>query len=1058
MSDHELSNSGKHSSQADLEKQLNELKSVLLSDEIDFAGNGQERIQGAEKVLGLIQRVRSAQQSIQSEAQIDTPRPVQTTDDNLKLGDRNSLDFANEHPRSIGHFEIIRQLGQGGYGLVFLAHDPQLGRDVALKVPRPEVVLSPALKTRFLREAKVAATLNHPNIVPVFEVGSAGPICFIAYQLIQGDSMDQWLRQFGTKGVNDKIAAEILIKLADAVHHAHQRGVLHRDLKPANVLLENCTADHPDGQAEAGLNQCTPMITDFGMAKIVEAEHSNQFDTHATTDNAIVGTPAYMSPEQTGIQGKQVDARTDVYALGAILYQLVTGQPPFNADSVLETLEKVRHENVVSPRRFNSHLSKDLAEVCLKCLEKSPSDRYSSAFELKTDLQRFIDGQPVLARPVSSVTRIKRWYARNPMLSASITTAVVAIVAGLVATSFLWIRADRLRKQAEGRGTALAEQKRELETRTQQLLGKTNQLNQAIRGLFLEVAKSDEIKSPQAADLRQAMLVRANEFYQSLVAEKPNDDLARIGLSEALYELAKVRLYLGDPKGSLQLVQEAIENLEQASNTASPIELIKLHKFAATRLNQLGDFDRAIVETDKALAIAKSENIISGDAAGPQNKNSQIVGSLITKLAELEIRKKEYAKAYELAKDAIRLLVDSDKTDQAPLSDDERYDIALCHWIVGRAQGGLGKYEDAEASYNAAVEVLDVLSEKEMNIQCHVHLKLAICLYEKGVCHSRQHEIEQAKQCYRQAIAQFDLLPETLDIQLTRQGEFHRISYSIAVAEMLSGNFEQAEKTIIDVIERTRSSIDQLPQERSSLLDRLGDCLNLLYVVRVRWPARTNEDAETALRESIDCYQQSLQQQPGWDEPAMALVQAQTNLGNLLLRQDKPNEAREQYKTAEGQLSNFLETRPQWVKVKTAMSNLQHGYMQVNIEQNKFEQALQDCRNAQEYLAPSAPNFFLLDEAWLLAKLQKEDQACNCLRKFAETHASQPAHFHLLVGKSIAISEFDDKSIDQERFGNLAIEFLKHGLSKENGPQLRQLIASDDKLNGLLANNPQSPK
>ena len=385
----------------ELNQQLDDLKSALMAEEESILQADCEKIEGARKVLGLIKRVRAAgqRQRTHDDAFIETPRQQATIDSQGLDHDQNAIlenatEFLTEEPKSIGRFKIIERLGVGGYGLVFLARDPDLGRDVALKIPRPEVVFSPALKMRFLREAKAAATLAHPNIVPVFEVGSAGPVCFIAYQLVRGLSLATWSKERKQKPVDDRSAAHLISLLAEAVHHAHQRGVLHRDLKPANILLqvkkgESRSKDELLESTNLSLDQLTPLITDFGMAKFANAEDARESEIEETKEDAIVGTPAYMSPEQTGIPGKQIVEASDVYALGAILFELVTGQLPFSAESVLATLQKVRLESPADPRRINPALSKDLAAICLKCLEKDPADRYASSFELKADLDRF---------------------------------------------------------------------------------------------------------------------------------------------------------------------------------------------------------------------------------------------------------------------------------------------------------------------------------------------------------------------------------------------------------------------------------------------------------------------------------------------------------------------------------------------------------------------------------------------------------------------------------------------------------------------------------------------
>ncbi len=343
----------------------------------------------------------------------------------------------DETPKTIGRFQIVRELGRGGYGVVFLAVDPELDREVALKVPRPEAVLSADLRTRFLREGKAVASLNHANIIPVFEVGRVGALCYIASAYCDGISLAQWLRERGPAQPTQ--AARLVEVLAEAVQHAHGRGVVHRDLKPSNVLLDfrfsmddvRLQTMSPFGSTSSGnaaienqestIDHAMPMITDFGLAKT--AIHADQ-----TRTGSILGTPSYMAPEQAAGRLSEVGPAADIYALGAILYELLTGQPPFRKESDLATLRAVEAEEPPPPRRRRPETPRDLEAICLKCLEKAPGQRYRTATELAADLQRFRGGQPVQARRIGTLERLDRWRRANPTLAALSGSVVVLLM------------------------------------------------------------------------------------------------------------------------------------------------------------------------------------------------------------------------------------------------------------------------------------------------------------------------------------------------------------------------------------------------------------------------------------------------------------------------------------------------------------------------------------------------------------------------------------------------------------------------------------------------------
>jgi hypothetical protein len=303
---------------------------------------------------------------------------------------------------ALGHYRVRRELGRGGFGIVFLAEDTRLGRPVALKVPRPEALAQADLRQRFLREARAAAGLDHPNVVPVYDTGEVGEISYIASAYCPGDNLAAWLRR-QPGPVEPRRAAALVAALAGAVQHAHERGVLHRDLKPANILLVPLAGESP---SEVGELDFVPKVTDFGLAKVVEDANQD------TTSGLLLGTPAYMAPEQAEGHAEAVGVATDVYALGVILYELLTRQVPCSGPSLLRTLEQVRSGEPVSPRRLRADVPRDLEVICLKCLQKSPPDRYASAAALVEDVQRFLRGEPIRARPVGPLARAWRWCRR----------------------------------------------------------------------------------------------------------------------------------------------------------------------------------------------------------------------------------------------------------------------------------------------------------------------------------------------------------------------------------------------------------------------------------------------------------------------------------------------------------------------------------------------------------------------------------------------------------------------------------------------------------------------
>ena len=334
--------------------------------------------------------------------------------------------------KSLGHFQIAGVVGEGSYGIVYRATDLQLDRQVALKIPRPEVTMSPTLRERFRHEAGMAARLEHENIVQVYEAGEIDGIHFIATAFCDGPDLQQWLDQHETL-FPERDAAKLVITLAEAMAHAHSRGVLHRDLKPSNVLLSDSESNLPKQDTAAVFGKQIPKITDFGLARI-EGDVGGM-----TIAGSILGTPAYMAPEQAIGDSKQVGTTADIYALGAILYRLLTGRVPFEEPSLLETLEAVRLREPPPPQQLRADLPKDLNSICMKCLEKDPRCRYSTTLDLADDLRCYLDGKPVTARPLALVIRYGRWGKRNPLTAAlciglAILLSAIALGSSIAAT------------------------------------------------------------------------------------------------------------------------------------------------------------------------------------------------------------------------------------------------------------------------------------------------------------------------------------------------------------------------------------------------------------------------------------------------------------------------------------------------------------------------------------------------------------------------------------------------------------------------------------------------
>jgi tetratricopeptide (TPR) repeat protein len=465
---------------------------------------------------------------------------------------------ASTTPRpTITHYELLEELGRGGYGVVYRASDTRLGRTVAVKVLKQGALADDADRRRFLTEARAAARLNHPNVVGVYEVGEAAGTPYIAMEYLAGGPLSR--RLDGTP-LPARAAAELVETLARAVAYAHGQGVVHRDLKPGNVLLASGGREPPGdspsrspGASPGGLRPPlagTPKVADFGTARLLDAP------ADLTPTQAVLGTPSYMAPEQAGGLSRQVGPAADVYSLGAILYELLAGRPPFRAATPFETLVQVRGQEPVAPRRLNPTVPRDLETIALKCLEKDPARRYPSAAELADDLRLFLDGRPIRARPVGVVGKLVRTGRRHPAVATLSAALVVLVLGSLVTVTVLWRRSvERGERAANREALAVRRQAAALE----------------ILDFYTRAAgaRLNGTEAPSAAE-REALLA-ALDRYRHLLADGEADPAARYQVAVACRRVSEVFQKMREFGRAEQVDQYAVPLLEQLTADAPDV-------------------------------------------------------------------------------------------------------------------------------------------------------------------------------------------------------------------------------------------------------------------------------------------------------------------------------------------------------------------------------------------------------------------------------------------------------------------------------------------------------
>jgi serine/threonine-protein kinase len=456
-----------------------------------------------------------------------------------------SSDQTNRPVPSVEGYEVFGELGRGGMGVVYRARQIRLNRPCVLKMILAGVHADAESVARFLAEAEAVARLQHPHIVQIHHIGEADGLPYFELEYVEGGSLDR--RLDGTPWPARR-AAELVEALARGVAEAHRRGIIHRDLKPGNVLLA------ADG---------TPKITDFGLAKALDS------DSGLTRTDSIMGSPGYMAPEQAAGRAKQVGPLVDVYSLGAILYELLTGGAPFRGTTALEIIEQVRHAEPVPPSRLVPGLPRDIETIALKCLQKEPGKRYDSAAAMADDLRWFLRGESILARPVGPIERGWRWCRRNPVV-AGLTAALTAILVLATAASLVgyWGMSRLARGEHAARLTAVremqaAEYAREQEAaQRQRAEANFQRARAAVDGYLTKVSENQLLKIPGLQPLRGDLLESALRFYEDFLEERGDDPMLRAELAATQSRIGRIQAELGATDAARRTLKFAIATYE----------------------------------------------------------------------------------------------------------------------------------------------------------------------------------------------------------------------------------------------------------------------------------------------------------------------------------------------------------------------------------------------------------------------------------------------------------------------------------------------------------------
>jgi len=775
-------------------------------------------------------------------------------------------------PPDIPGYAVLGVLGQGGMGVVFKAYDQRLLRNVAIKMVAAGPIAADELFERFEREAQAIAQIQHPNIAQIYEVGEVEGRPYLVMEFISGGTLSEHLRN---QPQTPTQAAELIETLARAMHASHEAGILHRDLKPSNVLLTR---------------EGIPKITDFGLAKRLQAEGA----ANATRTGDVVGTPAYMSPEQAGGVVRSIGPPTDIYSLGVILFEMLTGRPPFQTPDPLSTVLMVLSDDPVPPRRLQPSVPRDLETICLKCLEKVPAKRYANAAELADDLGRFRRSEPIRARRIGIVERTLKFARRKP----AVATSIVLILLSIAVISGMWIhytirlrselaRTNRLFNRAHDlanflllkhsnavsklRGSTTAE--KEL---VQQMLVYLDALsNERHEG---EIVTGDIMEEDLAAAYERIAAIQGSPYqhnvgesnealksYQkALVIRKrlatahSKDLFAQLAHVSLLVKMADIHAAQGAPQKALTQYQDAEKRFQALRDSfKSQQSILSAQSDLQLRIADVyfeqNKVDESLARFNRALNIAQ-------EASEGQPKESSwqrrlaVIHSRIAQALQAQKKDDEAQKHFE-----VMLKYAQSATAAAPLDAEAERDLTVA--MIGYADSLFheGKVEDATTSYTQAVQLRRVHRDADPQ-SATIAWDLAVALERLGIAQQLQQKLDDAANSFQEALVLATTLQQqdTENISLLR--EVCALHDRLGGVLRVQGKFQEANEQLRKGLDLGRQLLAK-PDPSPADLEVMAE-LNFSWAgvqIGLLSPEDSNEQVEQRFTDAIKANTQALE-------------------------------------------------------------------------------------------------------------------------------------------------------------------------------------------------------
>lgn len=664
-----------------------------------------------------------------------------------------------------GDYELLRELGRGAMGIVYLAKQQTANRLVALKLIRTDMLggtdsaQRAKAASRFRTEAQAAAKIQHDHIVTVYEVGEIDGQPFFSMQYVDGENLSTILRD---GPIDARQAVGYLQPIALAVHTAHTSGILHRDLKPHNILIDE------RGRA---------LVADFGLAKLVEDEGG------LTHDGEVMGTPQYMSPEQS-LNPSGVTVSADVYSLGATLYHALTGRPPFQGVTGLETLRQVMFQEPVPPRQLSPSIDQDLETICLKCLEKEPARRYATAADLAAELARYLAGEPIVARPIGHWERTQRWVRRNPTVASLLAATFASLLAALVVISVAYTQTTAAKRRSEA---GFREARR------------------AVNYFFTRVSEDVLLDEPGMQPLRKDLLQEALTFYQGFLLRESADPSLQDEIALTYYRIGRITEATEDAAAALPWYRRA-RHAQEALRDRAPDDHKHLIALGDT-LNALGaaharldEFDEANRAFQTAIELREEASAVAVVNDGGEARRKLANARMNLGLVQRRQGDLETATAQMLAAQSLRQQLLSNTSNRSALL----RDLAIGYYNLANTAIAADKLEEAERylETDALVALRELIESDDMVIGDR---------YRLAVCQRRLADLKEdaasARSLYQAAADELEMLTRANPAVAAYQQELGQVLLHRADLELLEGDeiaslafFQQGAV----VLERTR--------------------------------------------------------------------------------------------------------------------------------------------------------------------------------------------------------------------------------------------------------------